>query len=236
MTFWSHKRVPFPVLMTAAILAITVSPLKADDFIRIFNGKDLTGWSGTPSIWSVQDGAITGVTTKESPLKNNQFLIWDGVVADFEFKAEFRLSGNNNSGVQYRSAQFGEVAAYRVRGYQADIHAKPEYTGMLYDEGGRGIVARRGQNVHVKPDGKMEIVGETSEAVAVDLTKWTAIEIRAVGNRLVHKINNQTTVIITDDDAKNRDFKGILALQVHQGSPMKIQFRNVMIRHLVKSK
>jgi len=53
---------------------------------------------------------------------------------------------------------------------------------------------------------------------------------------LVHKINGKTTVVITDDDEKNRDFEGIIALQVHQGAPMKIQFRNVMIKHIKKPK
>ena len=233
MKFWSPKNVQISVI---ALITLVGSVSNGNEFTRIFNGKDLAGWSGTKSIWSVEDGAITGVTTKESPLKNNEFLVWDGKVADFEFKAEFRLKGNNNSGVQYRSAQFGEPSAFRVRGYQADIHGKPEFTGMLYDEGGRGIVAQRGQKVRVNKDAKIEVVGNTTEVVSVDLTQWTRIEIQAVGNRLVHKINGKTTVVITDDDEKNRDFEGIIALQVHQGAPMKIQFRNVMIKHIKKPK
>ena len=236
MTFWPTKHVQalwFAGLMTGLLV---IGTAKAEEYKRIFNGKDLTGWSGTKSIWSVEDGAITGVTLADAPLKQNQFLVWDGKVADFEFKAEFRLTGNNNSGVQYRSARFGEPSEFRVRGYQADIHAKPAYTGMLYDEGGRGVVAQRGQNVVVDGESKIQVVGKTGEAVQEDLSKWTAIEIKAVGNRLVHKINGKITVIITDNDKKNRDDEGIIALQVHAGSPMKIQFRNVMIKHIAKSK
>ena len=47
-------------------------------FKSIFDGKSLKGWNGDPKFWSVQDGAITGKTTKENPTKGNTFIIWDG--------------------------------------------------------------------------------------------------------------------------------------------------------------
>jgi len=49
---------------------------------ELFNGKDLAGWKGL-DFWSVEDGAITGRTTKEKPTKGNTFLVWEGEVADF---------------------------------------------------------------------------------------------------------------------------------------------------------
>src|SRR5436189_5562040 len=78
---------------------------------QLFNGKDLTGWKGQPEFWSVQDGAITGKTTKETPVKENTFLIWqDGEVGDFELTFKYKIvdenggaNGFGNSGVQYRS-------------------------------------------------------------------------------------------------------------------------------------
>ena len=45
-------------------------------FTSIFNGKDLTGWEGDPKYWSVEDGALTGVT--DGTLKANSFIIWRG--------------------------------------------------------------------------------------------------------------------------------------------------------------
>jgi hypothetical protein len=186
--------------------------------------------------WSVKDGAITGTTTKERPLPYNQFLIWDGTVSDFEFKAEFRLMGENNSGVQYRSQAIEGSGDFRIKGYQADIHAKPAYTGMLYDEGGRGIVAQRGQRVVVNDKGEKSVVGKTDPVVQEDLTRWNTIEIRAVGNRLIHLINGKVTVDITDEDTKNREFKGLLALQIHKGKAMVIQFRNLKLRDIVAPK
>ena len=46
-------------------------------FKSIFDGKSLKGWNGDPKFWSVQDGAISGKTTKENPTKGNTFIIWD---------------------------------------------------------------------------------------------------------------------------------------------------------------
>ena len=43
-------------------------------FKSIFDGKSLKGWNGDPKFWSVQDGAITGKTTKENPTKGNTFI------------------------------------------------------------------------------------------------------------------------------------------------------------------
>jgi len=223
-------------LVAASIFSVFAPQVDAQEFRSIFNGKDLSGWKGDMRRWSVKDGAITGTTTKERPLPYNQFLIWDGVVKDFEFKAEFRLIGDNNSGVQYRSQAIEGSGDFRIKGYQADIHAKPSYTGMLYDEGGRGIVAQRGQRVVVTDKGEKKVVAKTDPVVQEDLTKWNTIEIRAVGNRLIHLINGKVTVDITDEDTKNQEFKGLLALQIHRGQPMVIQFRNLKLRNGVTAK
>ena len=115
-------------------------------FLRIFNGKDLTGWDGNPKLWSVKDGAITGQTTAENPAKGNTFLIWtNGTVADFELRCSFKLvpgdsQGFANSGIQYRSKVL-DPANWVVGGYQADMEAGPTYTGILYEERIRGIMA-----------------------------------------------------------------------------------------------
>ena len=91
--------------LAVASTLLTGSGVRADDrFESIFNGKDLDGWDGDPALWSVRDGTITGKTTKENPIKLNQFLIWrGGTVGDFELKLKLRMTGKNNSGIQYRS-------------------------------------------------------------------------------------------------------------------------------------
>src|SRR5690606_19078600 len=74
-----------------------------DGFKAIFDGQSLKGWRGDDKFWSVQDGAITGITTPENPTKGNTFIFWDqGEVDEFELKLQYKLIGGN-SGIQYRS-------------------------------------------------------------------------------------------------------------------------------------
>ena len=80
------------------------TPEETGEFVRIFNGADLTGWDGDPHLWSVRDGVIHGETTEVHPAQGNTFLIWkDGVTKDFDLRLSFRCNATNNSGIQYRS-------------------------------------------------------------------------------------------------------------------------------------
>jgi hypothetical protein len=125
----------------SAVFCVLAVGVHAGEFEPLFNGKDLSGWAGKEGLWSVQDGAIVGQTTKEHPVDANTFLVWKGgEVGDFILKLKVRFSGNN-TGVQYRSELFGEPEGFAVKGYQADLHPKPEFYGMLYAEKWRGIVA-----------------------------------------------------------------------------------------------
>ncbi|MGE3820831.1 MAG: family 16 glycoside hydrolase, partial [Isosphaeraceae bacterium] len=207
-------------------------PAVVSGFTPIFHGKDLSGWEGDPAIWSVKDGAITGVTTP-GLLKYNKFLIWkEGKPKNFELKASFRVVGDNNSGVQYRSKVLPDAGEYVVGGYQADIHPAPNFCGMLYDERGRGIVAQAGQKVVIGPQGKKNVVGETDEVKPTKLDEWNELVVIARGNHLVHKLNGRTIVDIVDHQESERELEGILALQVHAGPPMTVQFRSIALKNL----
>ena len=204
----------------------------AGDVQTLFNGKDLTGWDGDPRFWSVQDGAITGITTKEKPTPGNTFIIWrGGTLKDFELRLAWRLE-NHNSGIQYRSKDRGK---WVVHGYQADMDGSNTYTGILYEEGGRGIVATVGQKVTVGPDGKPKVTGTVSDPKDVKAAikkDWNDYLITARGNHLVQKINGIVTVDVTDEDEKGRAMEGILAFQLHAGGPMKVQFKDITLKVL----
>src|SRR5215216_4385481 len=123
------------LLLALFITSFSVAAHAADaDFKPLFNGKDLTGWKGLDAFWSVKDGAITGQTTAENPLKANTFLVWQGGdVKNFELRASFRLTGQNNanfgnSGIQYRSKVL-DAATFVVGGYQMDIDLSGRYAG-----------------------------------------------------------------------------------------------------------
>lgn len=236
-------------MLSAAAIAVGLSfALQAADneagFKSIFNGRDLTGWDGNPALWSVRDGAITGQTTAEKPTKGNTFIIWrGGEVADFELHLQFKIVGNSdekwgNSGIQYRSKDKGN---WVVNGYQADMECGTSYTGILYEEGGRGILALRGQKVVVGADGKPKEVGTVGASDEIQKSikseDWNDYVIIAQGNHLIHKVNGRITMELTDEQPDKRAASGILALQLHAGKPMTVQFKNIRIKTLdAKSK
>ena len=219
-------------LSTLMLLTALATTANAQEFQSLFNGKDLSDWAGKTEFWSVKDGAIFGQTTKDNPTKGNTFLVWQGGdVGDFVFKTKVRFAGNN-SGVQYRSALIGKPEDFVVKGYQADLHPKPEFFGMLYAEKWRGIVARRFQRVVVGADGKPKVVGEVGDKKQKLVgTEWNELTIIAVGNRQIHQVNGVTTMDLTDNHPEAKR-KGILALQLHQGNPMTVEFKDIRLRHL----
>ena len=208
-------------------------------FLRIFNGKDLTGWDGNPKLWSVKDGAITGQTTAENPAKGNTFLIWtNGTLTDFELRCSFKLvpgddKGFANSGIQYRSKVL-DPDNWVVGGYQADMEAGPTYTGILYEEQMRGILALRGEKVVLGKDGKKQVVGSVGKAseigAAIRKGNWNDYVIIAKGNHLQQFINGKQTVDVVDEDEAKRALSGVLALQLHAGPPMTAQFKNIRLK------
>ena len=225
-------------LQAIALALISLVPFvstaaEGDGFKSLFDGKSLAGWEGNEKFWSVKDGAITGQTTAENPTKGNTFLIWKGgQVGDFELRLKFRIVGGN-SGVQYRSTDLGN---YVVGGYQSDIEAGEKYIGILYEEKGRGILAQRGDKVEITADGKKNVVGKTGDAaeIAASVKKedWNDLVIIAKGNHLVQKLNGHTTVDVTDNQSEKAKASGILALQLHAGPPMLIQFKDIQLKEL----
>jgi Domain of Unknown Function (DUF1080) len=225
---------PTRLALSSALVFLFTVPIPAAEepgFTPLFNGTDLTGWEGDPALWSVQDGAITGVTTDDAPLPYNKFLIWRGdTVKNFELRAKVRQTGNN-SGIQYRSRELKEVGPWSVGGYQCDIHPLAVNNAMLYDERGRGIVAMNGQSVIIDEKGAKWLTKQR-DPVTVDVAQWNEYAIIARGNQLTHKLNGQVTVEIIDHQADQRELDGILAIQVHRGPAMRVQIKDVMLKQL----
>ena len=203
---------------------------------NLFNGKDLKGWSGNPAFWSVKDGAITGQTTKENPTKGNTFLIYtNGPVDDFELRLSYKIIGGN-SGIQYRSKVIN-FNNFVVGGYQGDFEAGKTYSGILYEEQGRGILAKRGEKVVIKEDtGKPEVVGSLGKSddiqAKIKNEDWNEYVIIAKGNHLQHFINGTQTIDCIDEQKSKAAKSGILALQLHAGPPMTVQFKDIRIKPL----
>ena len=233
-------------LVAACAIGQTALTFAAEEgFKSIFNGKDLTGWDGRLQHWSVEDGAITGRTTKERPAQGNNFLIWtNGTVSDFELRLSYKIVANNDksfgdSGIQYRSKQ---LPNFVVSGYQANLMVTKPLTGILYEEKGRGIIHQLGQKVVIKTDPndpnkhKVEVVGSFGKAEEIQASfkadDWNDYIVIAQGNHLQHFINGRQTADVTDEDEPRAVKSGILALQLHQGDPMTVQFKNIRIKTL----
>jgi hypothetical protein len=221
------------------LIALTFSRLAApaaeEGFRPIFNGHDLTGWDGDRRYWSVREECIRGETTLAALPAGNTFLIWrGGVLKDFELRLKFRIQ-NGNSGVQYRSVDRGK---WVVSGYQAEIENKQGKAGFLYEEKGRGWLAKVGEKVETGPDGKPKVIGEVARQEALiaqgyyRMRDWNEYRIVARGNHVQHWLNGFQTIDFTDNDAARRALEGLLALQIHAGPPMVVEFKDILLKNL----
>jgi type 1 glutamine amidotransferase len=224
-------------LVSVASVPAAAAPGADDGFQPLFNGRDLDGWDGDPRFWKVQDGAIIGQTTPENPTKGNTFIIWrQGELDDFELKLEYRIRGGN-SGIQYRSYENEkEWGKWVAGGYQADIEAGDNFSGILYSERERGILAKRGERTVIGADGKPKPAGEVGDSRQlqshIKKEDWNEYHVSARGRQLAHRINGQLMSEATDEDPKRFRRSGILALQLHAGPPMTVEFRNLRLKRL----
>ena len=206
---------------------------------KLFDGRSLNGWNGDPKFWSVKKGAIVGQTTEKNPTKGNTFIIWKGgELGDFVLTLKYKIE-SGNSGIQYRSfIKPGEHDGWRISGYQADLEAGDKFSGICYGEGFRGILSLRGDKTKIlglnesgKPEKKIEKF-EDSKILgkAIKKGKWNTYRISAEGYRFLHFINGEKMTELIDADEKTRRKKGLLALQLHAGPPMKVFFKDIVLK------
>jgi hypothetical protein len=183
--------------------------LESSSFAPLWSGTDLAGWEGNTALWSVRDGMLVG---KSSGLDHNEFLANRQAHGDFILSLWFRLvNGQGNSGVQFRSVR---VPGTEMSGYQADIGEN--FWGCLYDESRRNKVL-------AKPSPEAPQV--------LKKNGWNHYVICAMGERISLYINSATSAVYREElPDVARD--GLIAVQLHAGPPMEIQFKDVQIRSL----
>jgi hypothetical protein len=228
-------------ILTAAAslcLALPLASLAADreaGFTSMFNGKDLSGWEGKPGWWRVEDGAITSESTPAKPCPTAHYLMWrGGKPGDFELRLEYRLIGGN-SGIQFRSR---ELPDWDTSGYQADMEAGNQWTGCLFEHT-RGGVSMRGQKTVIDQAGKKQVtaIGDPAELLKqVKKEDWNRYRIVARGHEITLEINGVVMCQAVDNQTGVAARDGVIALQMHPGPPMKVQFRNLRIKLLDPAK
>ena len=243
----------FSVLTLGAVLIAPTALVSGQDqtllddrpaergFTRIFNGKDLTGWEGSPETLVGQrrrhhrpdHGGEPG-QAKHVPGLDQRHPGRLRAALLLPTRAG-RRRGFANSGIQYRSKVVDPVN-WVVHGYQADMEAGPNYTGNLYEEGMRGTLAERGEKVVWDKDGKKQVVGSVGNAAEIEASvkkgDWNDYVIIAQGNHLQQFVNGKPTIDVVDEDPAKRALSGVLALQLHAGPPMMAQFRNIRLKAL----
>lgn len=213
-----------------ASAAVTVRP-ESDGFVDLLKGPLFRNWAGDPRHWSLEDGVLTGVT--DGSLAMNRFITWKGsTIQNFDLRVKVRVSPGGNSGIQYRGRMDPSRGLDVVTGYQCDVVADiPKYNGMLYEEKGRRILSHTGEKVIVDPDGQPWVV-DTFPVKEFAPGEWHDYRVLVHGNHHRHWIDGHPTADLLDFDKEGRALDGVLAVQVHVGPAMKIEFKDFRIKHL----
>jgi hypothetical protein len=228
---------PASLLLTGLLCPTIPAAEKEEGFMPIFNGKNLDGWEGEAGFWSVQDGAITGITSPEKPVKAATYLMWRGEkAADFELRFAYRIF-SGNSGVQFRSRR---LENWDIAGYQADFDLPNQWTGCLYDCNSHRadpnrVIGPVGQKVMIDRDGKRtpSTVADPKELLEhVKKDGWNDYHVIARGPMITLKINGVVMSQVVDHEQGKAAKSGIFAIQLHGGEPMKVQVKDIRLKRL----
>jgi hypothetical protein len=224
-------------VLSAILITLTWSA-QAQTFVPLFDGTSFDGWKAADmSFWSIEDGAITARITKEHPTKRNHYLVYQGgELGDFELKMKHRiLSDHNvNGGFQFRSEMFDGEIPDDCRGYQVDNNTETDWLVRLYDEFGRHTLAWRGEKTVFDVEGKAATTKvESAQGPAhFKLSDWHEYHLICKGSQITLKVDGRLVAEVIDNDPKQQDFSGILALQLHSGPPMTVQFKDIQLKRL----
>jgi hypothetical protein len=186
------------------------SSVAAEKKTSLFNGKDLTGWKihGTEK-WYVEDGLLV---CESGPDAAYGYLATEKHYKDFELTLEFLQHADGNSGVFFRSSLDGT----KISGWQVEVAPPNSNTGGVYESYGRGWL--------IKPDAEAQ--------KALKYGKWNTMKIRVVGGHVTTWLNGQQMIDLKDE--KIGKANGSIALQIHSGGGIKVQWRNLTVTKIKK--
>ena len=197
--------------MTKRVLAfLIISAIVKFSFaqVKLFNGKDLTGWKvhGTER-WYVDKGELV---CESGPDKQYGYLVSDKDFKNFELTVEFKQESNGNSGVFFHCS----IEGTKISGWQAEVAPLGKSTGGIYESYGRGWL--------IKPDPSKEKFLKEGD--------WNTMVVRMEGNTVKTWLNGEQMIVL--EDAKIGSAVGKIALQIHDGGGVKVRWRKVEIKEL----
>ena len=174
----------------------------------IFNGKDLSGWTiyGT-ELWYVEDGLLV---CESGPDAEYGYLGTDKKYKDFELTLEFKQGADGNSGVFIRSS----IEGTKIAGWQAEVAPPGHNTGGIYESYGRGWI--------IKPDPELDKYLKFGE--------WNEMRVVVKGDLIKTYLNGQQMISLEDEMIGSAT--GIIALQIHSGGGIKVQWRDIRVTEL----
>lgn len=183
-------------------------PKKKKPEAKLFNGVDLSNWVayGTEK-WYVQDGLMV---CESGPDKAYGYLATDQYYKDFDLTVDFKQISNGNSGIFFRST----VEGTKVSGWQVEVAPQGHDSGGIYESYGRGWL-------HQIPD-DMENILKQGE--------WNTMRIKVVGSEVTTWLNGQEMTHLNDPLIGKAN--GRIALQIHSGGGIKVQWKNLIIKPL----
>ncbi len=195
-------------LISSAFVSISENETVVKKPVKIFNGKDLTGWkiNGTEK-WYVEKGLLV---CESGPDKQYGYLTTDKFYKDFDLSLEFKQEANGNSGVFFRST----VEGTKVAGWQVEVAPPNHDTGGVYESYGRGWLKQ---------------IDDDQEGY-LKMGEWNKLRIRVVGGNVQTWLNGHQ--MVNFDDAKIGAANGSIALQIHDGGGIKVRWRKIMMQEL----
>ena len=196
------------LLFIISIVFFAFTPPQAGKFKKLFNGKDLSGWTphGTEK-WYVENGELI---CESGPDKQYGYLSSDKSYKNFILKLDFKLEANGNSGVFIRSS----IEGTKINGWQVEVAPPGLHTGGIYESYGRGWL------IKPNPVDEKQLKGE----------EWNSMRIEAKGDNVVTFLNGKKMVQI--NDPKIGQGNGFIALQIHDGGGIKVRWKNIEIKEL----
>ena len=177
-------------------------------FKKIFNGKDLNGWTihGTEK-WYVENGELI---CESGPDKQYGYLSTKNSYKNFILTLRFKLEANGNSGVFFRSG----IEGTKISGWQVEVAPPDHNTGGIYESYGRGWL------IKPKPEDEKQLKP----------TDWNEMRIQVINDEVTTWLNNKQMINIKDE--KIGAGKGFIALQIHDGGGIKVRWKNIRIKEL----
>jgi hypothetical protein len=220
-------------LVTLTLTLSLAAASRAEREVKIFNGKDLKGFTkrGGAATYKVEAGAIVG---RSAPNTSNTFLCTNEEFGDFTLELDFKVDSKDgfNSGVQIRSHSRPEGDQERVYGYQVEMDTDPDraWTGGIYFEGG----SKDKNGEWIRQGGWLNDLAKNQKAQkARKLDDWNHFKIVCNGRNIKTWLNGVPAADFTDKDDKAFARKGFIAFQVHGvgdlEEPREVRWKNIKL-------